>query len=403
MDRDQVASNTPWDVFAQRLLTAQGSTLENGAANYFVMHQDPRIAAETTSQTFLGFSMNCARCHNHPMEKWTNNDYYGFANLFSRTRFKAGAQEGDNIVFAAAEGELVQPLTGQPQVPRPLEGKALPADYAGDRRVEMAAWLTSPENKQFKKTIVNRVWANFFGVGLVENVDDIRASNPASNEALLAEATDFLVKNKFDLHALMRAILQSETYQRGSEPVPGNEADTRFYSRYYPRRLMAEVLHDAIVQVTGVPTDFKTKDPTVEGDKPTPFPKGWRALQLPDAGTDSYFTKAFGRPAREQTCECERTAEPSVTQALHVANGDTINKKLSADASVIAKAVAANRAPEQMVDDAFLGALSRPPSEPERAKFTALLAAAPDAKEKRLALEDAYWALLSSREFLFNH
>jgi hypothetical protein len=401
--REQVASNTPWDVFARRLLTAQGSTLENGAANYFVMHQDPRSAAETTSQTFLGFSMNCAKCHNHPMEKWTNDDYYGFANLFARTRFKSGGTEGDNIVFAAEEGELVQPLTGQPQAPRPLEEKPLPPDFAGDRRTELAAWLTAPGNDHFKKTIVNRVWANFFGVGLVEAVDDLRASNPASNEKLLAEAAEFLVKNQFDLQALMRAILQSETYQRDSTPVAGNEADQRFYSRYYPRRLMAEVLHDAIVQVTGVPTDFKTKDPTVEGDKPTPFPKGWRALQLPDAGTDSYFTKAFGRPAREQTCECERTAEPSVTQALHVANGDTINKKLAAPTGGVARAAAAARPPAEILEEAFLATLARLPSAAEREKFSALLAAAPDAKEKQLALEDIYWALLSSREFLFNH
>jgi hypothetical protein len=401
--RKQVASNTPWDQFARGLLTAQGSTLENGAANYFVIHQDPRDCAETTSLTFLGFSMNCAKCHNHPMEKWTNSDYYGFANLFSRVRFKAAAQEGDNIVFAATDGDLVQPLTGKPQLPRPLDAKPLAPDFAGDRRTALADWLTSPDNDHFSKTIVNRVWANFFGVGLVENVDDIRASNPASNEKLFAEAADFLVNNKFDLQALMRVILQSETYQRSSAPVPGNEADSRFYSRYYPRRLMAEVLHDVVAQVTMVPTEFKTKDPTVEGDKPLPFPSGWRAIQLPDAGTDSYFTKAFGRAAREQTCECERTAEPSVTQALHVANGDTFNKKLANPKGRIAKAIASARPDNELVEDAFIAALSRVPAGAELQQFTAPLAEAKDAKEKQLVLEDAYWALLSSREFLFNH
>jgi hypothetical protein len=250
---------------------------------------------------------------------------------------------------------------------------------------------------------VNRVWANFLGVGLVENVDDIRAANPASNEALFSEAAGFLVKNKFDLQALMRAILQSETYQRSSAPVPGNEADSRFYSRYYPRRLMAEVLHDAVAQVTMVPTDFKTKDPTVEGDKPLVFPAGWRAIQLPDAGTDSYFTKAFGRPAREQTCECERTAEPSVTQALHVANGDTFNKKLGSPNGRIAQAIASARPDSELIENAFIAALSRKPSDKELQQFTSSLGEAKDAKERRLVLEDAYWALLSSREFLFNH
>ena len=400
--RDQVASNTPWDLFAKRLLTAQGSSLENGAANYFVIHQDPRELAETTSQTFLGFSMNCAKCHNHPMEKWTNNDYYGFANLFSRVRFKAGAQDGENIVFAAEDGELVQPLTGKPQPPRPLDGKAIPFEVPGDRREAMATWLVSPENHYFKRAIVNRVWANFFAVGLVESVDDIRVSNPSTNEALLTRAAEFLVEQNFDLQALIRAILQSETYQRSSVPIAGNEADTRFYSRYYPRRMMAEVLHDAIVQVTNVPTPFKTKDPTVEGDKPLDFPRGWRAVQLPDASTDSYFTKVFGRPAREATCECERTAEPSVTQALHVSNGDTINRKLTAPEGAVNKALSSSAPIERMIEEAYLAALSRPPSPPERERIAQLFAGA-DEKEKRALLEDTYWALLSTNEFLFNH
>ncbi len=399
--RDRVASNTPWDEFARQLLTAQGSTLENGAANYFVIHPDPREAAETTSLTFLGFSMNCAKCHNHPLEKWTNNDYFGFANLFARVRQKNGAQEGDSIVFAAADGELVQPLTGKPQPPRPLEGTALAADFTGDRREALVAWLTAPENFYFKRSIVNRVWANFFSVGLVENVDDIRASNPASNEKLLAAAGDFLVRSGWDLKALMREILRSETYQRSSVALPGNKGDTRFYSRYYPRRLMAEVLHDALVQVTEVPTQFSTKNANDAGDKATPFPLGWRATQLPDAGTDSYFTQAFGRPARELTCECERTAEPSVTQALHLANGDTINRKLTAKESCVSKAIAADQPVETAIDRAYLAALSRLPSEAERARFARVFS---DAKEdRRVLLEDLYWAVLSSREFLFNH
>jgi hypothetical protein len=399
--RNQVASNTPWDVMTRRLLTAQGSSLENGAANYFVIHQDPRELAETTALTFLGFSMNCAKCHNHPMEKWTNNDYYGFANLFARVRYKAGSGAGENIVFAAADGELVQPLTGKPQAPRPLDGQ--PVNAMGDRREPMVAWLTSPENHYFKRAIVNRVWANFFGVGLVENVDDIRVSNPSPNEALFTRAADFLVEQKFDLQALMRAILQSETYQRSSVPQPGNQADTRFYSRYYPRRMMAEVLHDAIAQVTAVPTSFKTQGVSDAGESGTAFPAGWRALQLPDANTDSYFTRAFGRAARDLTCECERTAEPSVTQALHVSNGDTINKKLTDPKSAVSRALAANLSPEQMIDDAFLSAFARPPSDAERKRLTELLADIPDANERRLRLEDTYWALLSSREFLFNH
>src|SRR4030095_16792296 len=333
--RDNVATNTPWDEFARRVLTAQGSTLENGAGNFFVLHEDPRELSETTAQAFLGFSMNCAKCHNHPLEKWTNNDYYGMANLFARVRFKNGAGDGENVVFATDSGELTQPLTGKPQPPRPLEGQPIAFDDPRDRRAVLAAARTAPDNPYFARAITNRIWANFLGVGLVENVDDIRASNPASNEALFARAAAFLVEEKFDVNELMRAILQSETYQRSSVALPENKADTRFYARYYPRRLMAEVALDAVSQVTRVPTPFETDVRNANQSKGAPYPAGWRAMQLPDANLASYFLKSFGHPAREITCECERTAEPNVTQALHLSNGDTVNQKLTAKESVV--------------------------------------------------------------------
>jgi hypothetical protein len=237
---------------------------------------------------------------------------------------------------------------------------------------------------------------------LVESVDDIRASNPASNEQLFARAASFLVEQKYDLRALMREILRSETYQRSSVPVPGNEGDTRFYSRYFPRRLMAEVLHDAIAQVTHVPTEFKTRDTSNAGDKGVPFPKGWRAMQLPDANTDSYFTKAFGRPLREQTCECERTAEPSVTQALHVSNGDTINHKLQDKMSCVGQALASGEDDARAIEEAYFSAVARPPTAAEKTQLLKVFAGAPK-EERRTMLEDTYWALLSSKEFLFNH
>jgi hypothetical protein len=399
--RDNVATNTPWDEFARRILTAQGSTLENGAGNFFVLHEDPRELSETTAQAFLGFSMNCAKCHNHPMEKWTNNDYFGMANLFARVRFKNGSGEGENIVFSTSSGELTQPLTGKPQPPRPLEGQPIAFDDPRDRRAVLAAAVTSPENPYFKRAIVNRVWAAFFGVGLVENVDDIRASNPASNEPLLTRAADFLVEKKFDLRELMRAILQSETYQRSSTALPENKADTRFYARYYSRRLMAEVALDAVAQVTRVPTPFETDVRNANQAKGTAYPMGWRAMQLPDANTNNYFLKSFGRPAREVTCECERTAEPSVTQALHLSNGDTINEKLGAKESIVAQALASGKPIPQLIEDAYLAALARFPTDTERERFDRLFT---DAKEdRRVLLEDTYWALLSSREFLFNH
>ncbi|MEW6156143.1 MAG: DUF1549 domain-containing protein [Verrucomicrobiota bacterium] len=399
--REQVAENTPWDEMVRRLILARGSTLQNGAGNFFVLHEEPREAAETTSQAFLGMSINCAKCHNHPMEKWTNDEYYGFANLFARVRLKAGGRDGETVVFVSDEGDLVQPLTGKPQAPRPLEGKSLALEDPDDRRRALAEWLTSPENRYFSRAIVNRIWANFYGVGLVEAVDDLRLTNPASNEKLLAAAAKFLAQNKFDLKALMRAILQSETYQRSGTALPANADDTRFYSRYYSRRLMAEVLLDAVSQVTGVPTKFQTET-TYGGGPPMAFPAGWRALQLPDSRIDSYFLKTFGRPEREKTCECERTDDPNVAQVLHLANGDTIHQKLTAKDNRISKLLAAKTPLKELIEEAYLTALSRYPTETELQQFGKVFAETPES-ERRALTEDLFWALLSSKEFLFNH
>lgn len=388
--RNGVAANKPWDKMVRELVTVQGSTLENGAANFYVLHDDPRLLAETTTQAFMGMSVNCAKCHNHPMEKWTNDEYYQFANLFARVRTKNGPSDGDQVIFAAASGDLVQPLRGKPQPPRPLEGKALAMDDPADRRLQLADWLVSPKNAYFTRAIVNRVWANFFGVGLVDPVDDMRMTNPSSNDKLLAAAGEFLAKNHFDLKALMRAILESEAYQRTSTPLTENAADTRFYSRYYPRRLMAEVLLDALSHASGAATKFKG------------FPEGWRALQLPDSNVDSYFLKAFGRPEREKTCACERTAEPSVTQVLHISNGDTLNQKLSAKDNRIGKLLKDKAAPEKIMEELYLNALARFPKAEEKETFLKEFDAAKP-EELRAVIEDAFWAVLSSKEFLFNH
>jgi hypothetical protein len=400
--RNNVAANTPWDLFVRRIVTAKGSNLENGAANFYVLHEDPASMSETVSQAFMGMSINCARCHNHPMEKWTNKDYYSLANLYARVRTKSGSAGGEQIIFVASSGDLNQPLTGKPQPPRVLDGKPLPMDSPKDRREALADWLVSPENPYFTRCVVNRVWANFFGVGLVEPVDDMRLTNPASNAALLSAASDYLVQHHYDLKELMRAILRSETYQRASQPLPENEADTRFYSHYYPRRLNAEVLLDACSEVTGVPSEFATDLRNVNrglGDK---YPLGFRALELPDTHVFSYFLKTFGRPEREKTCDCERSTTPSMAQVLHLVNGDTVNKKLEAKNNVISRLLSAHEPPQALVDEAYLSALSRPPSDTERSKMLAVLQATPSG-EKRAAVEDVYWAILSSKEFLFNH
>ncbi|MGH7138797.1 MAG: DUF1549 domain-containing protein, partial [Pirellulales bacterium] len=387
--RNQVEANTPWDEFARQVVTAKGSTLEDGATNFFVLHQDAPDVTETTTVAFLGMSVNCARCHNHPLEKWTNNQYYAMANLFARVKLKAAPGDGNTIVFAATEGDLIQPLTGKPQPPTPLDGQPIALDSPEDRRQHLARWLTSPDNPYFSRAVVNRVWANFFSAGLVEMVDDMRLTNPASNDELLNAAATFLVENHFDLKPLMRAILQSKTYQRSSQPLAENKGDTRFYSRYYPRRLMAEVLLDAMSQVTGTPTKF--------GD----YPIGWRAMQLPDANVNSYFLKTFGRPERIITCECERTAEPTMVQVLHISNGDSLNDKLQAKGNHLEQLMAANTPEDKLIEDVYLNALSRIPTEDEKSRLLAVLAE--PGQDKRQVLEDLYWSVLSSREFLFNH
>jgi hypothetical protein len=388
--RSQVAENTPWDQFARRIVTASGSTLENGAANFFALHKDPMEMAETTSQAFLGMSVACAHCHNHPLEKWTNDQYYGFANLFARLKIKNADGEGNQTIFPTTEGELIQPRTGRPQLPRPLDGEAIPLESTTDRRIALADWLTAPENPYFSRAITNRVWANFMGVGLVEAVDDVRLTNPPSNAELLSELAKYLVENHYDLKSLMRFILQSETYQRSSQTLPENAADRRFYSCYFPRRMRAEVLLDALSQVTGTPTEFKGYAP------------GWRALQLPDSNIDSYFLKSFGRPQRLLTCECERTNEPSMVQVLHISNGDTINEKLAAKGSHVEQLLGTKTPDDKLVEEAYLSALSRQPTDAEKQQLVDLLGQSPVA-EKRQAVEDLYWSLLSGKEFLFNH
>ncbi|PYJ86820.1 MAG: S-layer protein [Verrucomicrobia bacterium] len=400
--RNNVAANTPWDVFVRKILTAQGSTLENGAGNFYVLHEDPRLMAETTTQAFLGMAVNCAKCHNHPMEKWTNKQYYEFANLFARVRAKTGANDGEDVIFVSNSGDVVQPLTGKRQPPAPLDGNPLPFDDPQDRREALADWLTSPDNPYFSRSIVNRIWANFFGVGIADPVDDLRATNPASNEKLLSAAAKYLADQKFDLKALMRAILQSETYQRSSAPLPGNASDSRFFARYYPRRLMAEVLLDAYSQVTGVPTEFRTDLRNENRGLGEKYPLGFRAIQLPDTKIASYFLKTFGRPDREKTCECERTAEPNVAQMLHIANGDTLNEKLMAKDNQIAKLLVDKTPPEKMVEEAYLSSLSRFPTTAEKKKILQMLNEAKEGEQRPL-IEDMYWALLSSKEFLFNH
>ncbi|GMW00604.1 MAG: hypothetical protein AMXMBFR84_17410 [Candidatus Hydrogenedentota bacterium] len=392
--RENVAANTPWDEFVRKIVTAKGSTLENGAANYFVMHKQPDDLTETTSQAFLGMSITCARCHNHPLEKWTQDDYFGMANLLARVTLKNGKRGTDTVVLPAASGDIIHPRLGRPVEPKPLDGEAIPLQQAGDRREYLAAWLTSPENPYFTKAFVNRVWTNFMGRGLVAPEDDLRLTNPPTNALLFDMLARDTKEYGFDLKHLIYTIMTSAAYQRSSQPANPAIQDDKHYSQYVARRLSAEVILDAYSQATGVPTEFSG------------YPSGFRALQLPDSQVASYFLAAFGRPQRNQTCSCERTDDSSVAQTLHVANGDTLNGKLQSD-----KAFLTELANQKIGDDAAITAMywraySRAPLPDELAQSKAILSESPadgDSAERRMALEDMMWALLSSKEFLFNH
>jgi hypothetical protein len=395
--RRSVQENQPWDKFAHSLLTARGSNLVKGATGYFALHRDPIDLAESTSMAFLGLSLTCARCHNHPMEKWTQDQYYGFASLFARVRLKDGADNGELIVTVAADGEILHPRRGLAMPPQPLDAREVAAESPGDRREVLARWLTAPENPYFARAIVNRVWANFLGRGLIHPEDDLRATNPPSDEPLMSWLVADFVAHRYDLKHLIRMIMSSAAYARSSIPLAGHEADVKFLSQYPVKRLSAEVLLDAVSRVTEVATPFSG------------YPVGWRSLQLPDNKTESNFLDAFGRPARVSTCSCERSSEPSMAQALHLANGATINEKLRSDAGAVAREAASARSNADVLDRLFLAALSRRPTAGERTRMLALLGTPESlepgkrAQARRQAIEDLYWAVLTSREFLFNH
>ncbi len=406
--RGSVEKNLPWDDMARQLVTAKGGSTENGATNFYAVHQDPETMAENVSQAFLSLSINCAKCHDHPLEKWTNDQYYAFANIFSRVRAKGWGGDprngdGARTVYVEPRGELIQPRTGEPQIPAPLDGDPIDPEAPDDRREALADWLTDPGNTYFSRAITNRIWAAFFGRGLVDPVDDLRASNPASNAPLLNALAEYLVENEFDLKSLMKAILQSETYQRGGEVLSENREDTKYYSRYFPRRLMAEVLYDGIVQATEVPTDYNMivlRDGSAQ--KTEFYEEGTRALQLYDSAVKSYFLKTFGRNEREITCECERSNQPSMTQALHLSNGDTLNLKLADEKSIVSRLLKEEIDDAKRVDEAYLRTLSRFPTKGEKDGLLAMLAGAKK-EDRRAAFEDLFWALMTSREFLFQH
>jgi len=407
--RGHVQKNTSWDKFTQAILTAKGESSENGATNFYAINQDPEGMTENACQAFLGLSIGCAKCHNHPLEKWTNDQYYAMANLFARVRAKGWGgdtrnDESNRTLLVLDRGDLIQPSRGKPQPPAPLDAAPLDINATDDRREYLADWMTSPENPYFTRAIVNRVWAAFFGIGIVNAVDDLRASNPASNPELMQSLSDHLIKHDYDLKELMRVILNSETYQRSSNATEINKEDKKYFSHYYPRRLMAEVIHDAMVSVSTVPTVFN-KVAFLGGDKRDTkfYSRGTKAIQLYDSSVDNNFLKTFGRNQRRITCECERSDEPSVTQVLNLSNGDMLNVKLAEKGSVVDQLSEAYKTDyATLVKIAYVRCLSRYPLEQESNSLVRELTDCSE-EDRRTVVEDLLWSLMTSREFLFNH
>ncbi len=387
--RSCLERNVPLDQLVRDLLTSDGSTFRNPAANYYRISRDPESAVETTAQLFLGVRIQCAKCHNHPFERWTQDDYYGFAAFFSQVGRKRGGLPEEEVIYATGSGEVRQPRTGQTMKPKALGGPVLGDDSSQkDRRIRLATWLSGPDNPFFAKSLVNRLWFHLMGRGIVEPVDDFRDSNPACNDELLEAQTRDFVKNGYDFKRLVRQVLQSRTYQQSATTDPLNADDNLYFSHALTKLLPAEVLLDAISTVTGTSTSF-------DG-----LPKGARATQIPDGKMENPFLKTFGRPARELACECERESESNLSQALQLIGGETVNGKLRDERGRMAQLAKSGKKPEEITRNLYMVALCREPTATEVAAAVKHLASS---KDLRQAVEDLGWVIINSKEFLFRH
>lgn len=389
--RKAIREDKPYNQFATELLTASGNLFFNPTANFYYVTEfaEPENYATNISQVFLGVRLECARCHNHPWEKWTQEDFWGFAAFFARMGVKDTYQNDESQIHLKVKGEVLHPKTKKPVAAKYLDGPLETEGLDEDIREKLAAWMTAPENPWFARAVVNRILKHYLGRGPVEPVDDFRVTNPASNQALLdALARDF-VTNGYSLRRTVRLVLNSRVYQLASEPNQTNRGDQINYSRYYLKRLMAEQLIDAVSQVTGVP------------EKYAGFPPGTRAMSIPQ-GAPSYFLQTFGRmKAREVICE--RDAQPAMNQAMHLIGGDTLHRQITAKESRLSAWLAdASLSDEEILRRLFLAALVR---EPDAREISLALAPirARGARARRQAFEDALWALFNSKEFLYNH
>ncbi len=383
---DQIAKNTPMDQMVRSLIGSTGGTFKNAATNYFQEVRQPLQLAENVAQVFMGMRIQCAQCHNHPFDRWTQNDYYSFAAFFSQVGRKRGEDQRETIIFNSGGGEVRHPVGGAVMKPKYLGGD-LPEVAGKDRRAVLAEWLASPRNPWFATSFANRVWAHFMGVGIVEPVDDFRVSNPASNPELLEALGQRFTASNYDLKALVRSICNSRTYQRTTARNESNASDERNFAHANLRRIKAETLLDVISSVTNAPDKFPG------------LPLGARAVQIADGRRSTYFLTTFGRATRETVCSCEVKMEPTLSQALHLLNGETTNAKIRSS-DVIPKLLAETRTADERIEALYVRCLNRKPSAEELDKLRPVLGEGADPKQ---ALQDIFWALLNSREFLFNH
>ena len=386
--RERIASNMPFNQLVAELLGAKGGTFSSPATNYFQMESDVLKLTENVAQVFMGTRIQCAQCHNHPFDRWTMDDYYGFAAFFAQVKRKPAEDPRERVVFDGG-GELKHPVTKQDMPPKFLGG-AKPEIKGTTRRESVASWLASPENPWFARNVVNIVWDHYMGVGIVDPVDDVRVSNPPSNPELLDALAEKFVSYDYDFKKLVRDICTSRTYQLSTETNATNKADTRNFSKAMIRRVRAEVLLDSISQVTATQEKYKG------------LPKGARAVQIADGNTSNYFLTTFGRATRATVCSCEVKMEPNLSQALHLINGDTVHQRIR-QGNVIGEMIAAKKTNAEMIDALYLRTLSRNPTPVESEKLLAAVAEGANPNEQRNILEDIFWALLNSKEFIFNH
>ncbi len=383
---DQIARNVPLDKMVQELLGSSGGTFKAPATNYYQVERDTLKVAENVAQVFMGIRTQCAQCHNHPFDRWTMDDYYSFAAFFSQIGRKQAEDYREIIVFNSGGGEVAHPVGGRVMPPKFLGGPV--ADVAGkDRREVLAKWLTSTDNPYFATSVANRVWAHFFGKGIVEPVDDIRVSNPASNPELFKTLGDKLVEYNYDFKRLVRDICNSQTYQRATERNESNLTDERNFAHGNVRRIPAESLLDCLCQITNAPDKFQG------------IPIGSRAVQIADGGTSNYFLTTFGRAPRDTVCACEAKTEPTLSQSLHMLNGSTVNGKIQ-QGGVVRDLLAAGKTPPQIIETLYIRCLSR---KPEPVEMEKLMTVVTTAENPQLGLDDVFWAILNSREFVFNH